>query len=149
MKSHFWVPWHSPKMLCLTLTILQLSQLLVAFCCRDKGPFTFQLLWCPLTMTAEISQEQTECLGTTSIFLWMLKWYKGREGECLRASWVNSCVQWPELGSFQPLQQWPSSGKRGKKQCGPNMLSFYSGWPDRGGVISVLYFPPVLHVQNS
>lgn len=33
----FLVPWHSPKMLCLALSILQLSQLLVAFCCRYKG----------------------------------------------------------------------------------------------------------------
>lgn len=88
----FLVPWHSPKMLCLALSILQLSQLLVAFCCRYKGPFTCLLLWCPLVMTAEISQEQTECLGTTSMFLWMLQWDKDRERQCLTASWVKSNV---------------------------------------------------------
>ena len=97
LKSHFWVHWHSPKMWCLALTFVQLSQLSAAFPCRGRGPFTHPLLWCPLVMRAETSQGQTENLGTTSMFLWTLQWNKEKQSnvpQCLGRTVISTGLCW-------------------------------------------------------
>lgn len=78
LNAHFWVHWHSSKMLHLAQTLVQLSQLLGTFSCRGIGSLTCPFLWFPLTMIVANGQEQIKTLGIINMFPLLLQWDKGR-----------------------------------------------------------------------